>query len=47
MYLPMTVNMDSALAQGNRIKSAGLYSVQYFTTEYTLGHEDNDRRRRV
>ena len=31
----MTVNMDSAPAQGNRIKSAGLYSVQYFTTENT------------
>ena len=34
-------------AQGNRIKSTGLYSEKNFTTEYTEGRVDTDRRRRV
>ena len=33
--------------QGSRIKSAGLYSVQNFSTEYTELRVDTDRRQRV
>ena len=45
--LPRQLQISRTRAQGNRIKSTGLYSEKNFTTEYTEGRVDIDRRHRV